>query len=654
MVLSIDLSIAKQIGAKKRIVLLVCTIVLFAAANSSSPPHSKGTVHVMGGDPVKREEVAIESGGKYTTDDYGEFEFDLGGSLKVGKPARFHVNHVNLEIKVDKWIIIKPCDLVNGRTDSLPDPDAEPIAIIVLKKGDSRLKSYSVVECTIETAAARFPSDSGDSSLAPQAASTKAIGGNGSSLDSSGVVAKYLGVPQVVDIARRIDDEKPDSQQRVSPIMDQRLLAEVASELGLTTEEVSSAIGDWAKAVTADYEKGLAAFYSGDYVAASRYISKSIPPQPGKFLKRYVPLARAEYELGHYANAEADLRKVLSVQGDDPLILNDLGLVLDAEGKYSEAESSYKLALALNENSPVTNDLAVATNLSNLGGLYTFLGRYQEAEPFLEGALEIEERYPESLSLAITLNNFGLYCKTLGKYDEAERLYKRALEIDGRVSVPHNPTRATHLNNLAALYDARGNYDKALSLYQEALDIDQAVLPPDHPDIANRLNNLGVLHQHQGDYDGAVPLLTKAIDIDKKSLGEDHPDLSRDLNNLAISYRHEQRYSEAEELFNQALTIDEKTLGPCQFRVGNHLNNLALVYGDEGKYTEAETILKLALSIKKKTVGPDDPDIALTAMDLASVLHQLHRDDEANAYKEQAFEILSKWKKNHNKLPPLK
>jgi hypothetical protein len=42
---------------------------------------------------VAREQVEIEGAGRYKTDEYGEFEFDLAGDLKVGGGARFHVYH---------------------------------------------------------------------------------------------------------------------------------------------------------------------------------------------------------------------------------------------------------------------------------------------------------------------------------------------------------------------------------------------------------------------------------------------------------------------------------------------------------------------------------------------------------------------------------
>ena len=45
------------------------------------------------------------------------------GNLKVGQPAPLHVFHVNPAIKIQQWAVVRPCDLVNGLKDSLPDLD---------------------------------------------------------------------------------------------------------------------------------------------------------------------------------------------------------------------------------------------------------------------------------------------------------------------------------------------------------------------------------------------------------------------------------------------------------------------------------------------------------------------------------------------------
>ena len=69
-------------------------------------------------------------------------------------------------------------------------------------------------------------------------------------------------------------------------------------------------------------------------------------------------------------------------------------------------------------------------SLNNLAGLYESQGRYSEAEPLYRLALEkrravLGEKHPDTLS---SVNNLaGLY-RAQGRYSEAEPLYRLALE----------------------------------------------------------------------------------------------------------------------------------------------------------------------------------------------------------------------------------
>lgn len=48
-----------------------------------------------------------------------------------------------------------------------------------------------------------------------------------------------------------------------------------------------------------------------------------------------------------------------------------------------------------------------------------------------------------------------------GRYEEAEPLYERALEIFEKVLGPEHPYTTIGLNNLALLYHEQGGYEEA-------------------------------------------------------------------------------------------------------------------------------------------------------------------------------------------------
>ena len=318
---------------------IACALALFSNATATSQIKLKGRVYTPGDGPlIAREQVTIEGAGQYMTDDHGEFEFDVAGDLKVGGEARFHVYHVNSAIRVQQWIVIHPCDNENGKTLSLPAVGSKPIPIRVLPKGDPRLisliRDQSILGCIIEEAASKFK----------PIARSRGPGRNSLTDGESSVLAEHVphlplykspitrGSPGFVDVvyhARRREKTSVSSSEgiRNSAVLDQEFLVTKAEELGFTPRELADALDGWAHSVEDSYEKGLAALYEGRYQEASSYISGSIPSQPDKFLNRYMPLARAEHEQGHYARAESYLRKVLAVHANDPLALENLELV---------------------------------------------------------------------------------------------------------------------------------------------------------------------------------------------------------------------------------------------------------------------------------------------------------------------------------------
>ena len=169
-------------------------------------------------------------------------------------------------------------------------------------------------------------------------------------------------------------------------------LTEKANELGFSVEELKSAIAVWTNSVEDPYNKGLGALYDGQYAEASRYITASSLSSSAADVLRYVPLARAEYEQAHYPAAESALRKVIAVHPDDPVVLNNLGEVLNAEAQYGEAELLLKRALSINEKTLGPDHPDVAANLSGLAELYYHQGKYSEAEPLFKRALAINEK----------------------------------------------------------------------------------------------------------------------------------------------------------------------------------------------------------------------------------------------------------------------
>ena len=622
------------------------------AAAAQQVPSFPGKVQKVGGTGLGHVTVRIEGAGSTSTSDSGEFTFPLSGSLKVGYPATFHVTN---------WVVVKPCELKNGRT-YLHDPAAEPIEVLVLPPHDHRLlsavKTGSLIDCIIEEEASKItpkpPTNSG-----PRSSSSRDEHGplqypvHRNEIRSGIEVRPDTSRPHMLKAMYRSapsrDSIAPESPNSTAVEVPDRegFLAEKARELGVSAAELKSAIRIWKRSTGGSYQKGLAALDDGRFEEAVRYISESLS-SPDANVLRNVPLAYAEYQQALYPAAESALKKALAVHPDDPIIVNNLGAVLMAEARYSDAELAARRALAIDEKSLGPNNPRVAIDLNNLAIIYNDQGRNRDAEQLLERALDIDEKAVGSNSpqVATRRSNLAEVYADEGKYDEAEQLLKQTLAIDKITPGPDETAVASDYNNLAALYLKQKKYSEAEPLSQRALDIDEKALGPNHPDVAIDLNNLAVIYREQRKYEQAEPMLKRALAIDENALGSDHPDFAKDIVNLAILYRKENKYSEAERLLNQALAIDEKALGANHPSVASVLNNLGLLCHDQHRYTEAEAFYMRALDIDEKSLEREHPDTAEVEDNLARTLHSLGNDAKAKEYEEQAANIRKSRKKN--------
>ncbi|WP_058553954.1 tetratricopeptide repeat protein [Thiohalocapsa sp. ML1] len=237
--------------------------------------------------------------------------------------------------------------------------------------------------------------------------------------------------------------------------------------------------------------------------------------------------------------------------------LNNLGTLLQATNRLTEAEPLMRRALAIDEASYGAGHPDVATDLNNLGLLLQDTNRLAEAEPLMRRALAIDEASygAEHPTVARDLNNLGLLLKATNRLAEAEPLMRRALAIDEASYGVEHPAVGRDLNNLAQLLQATNRLAEAEPLMRRALAIDEASYRAEHPDVAIHLNNLALLLMATNRLAEAEPLMRRALAIDEASYGAEHPDVARDLNNLAQLLQDTNRLAEAEPLSRRMVLI---------------------------------------------------------------------------------------------------
>ena len=358
------------------------------------------------------------------------------------------------------------------------------------------------------------------------------------------------------------------------------------------------------------------------------------------------------YKEGRYAEATSIAKEALAIREralgpdhpDVAVSLNNLAQLYRAEGRDPEAEPLLKRSLAIREKALAPDHPAVALSLNNLAALYRSQGRDAEAEPLYQRSLAIREKVlgPDSLDVALSLNNLALLYQDQDRYAEAEPLYQRSLAIHEKVLGPDHPDVAVNLNNLAAMYNNQARDAEAEPLYQRSLAIREKVLGPNHPDVAVSLNNLAELYRRQGRYAEAEPLYKRSLAIREKALGPDHASIALNLNNLAALYDDQGRYAEAEPLYKRSLAIREKALGPDHPDVAVSLNNLAVLFVHQRRYAEAEPLHQRSLAIYEKVLGPNHPDVAVGLNNLAALYNDQGRNAEAEPLYRRSLAIREK------------
>jgi len=192
------------------------------------------------------------------------------------------------------------------------------------------------------------------------------------------------------------------------------------------------------------------------------------------------------YQEGHYAEAHRWARTadavLLRMGGHELLhawLLNDLGCVLEQEGRRDEAVLAHQQALALKEKMLGPNHPDIGISESNLAIVLQELGRNEEALVHNDLATKLLRNglgadHPD---LAISFNEGGEILNALGRYEEARVAFKRALASWERQLGADDRNLAYPLTGIGVGYLAEGRASEALVPLERASRIRETQEP---------------------------------------------------------------------------------------------------------------------------------------------------------------------------------
>ena len=196
---------------------------------------------------------------------------------------------------------------------------------------------------------------------------------------------------------------------------------------------------------------------------------------------------------------------------------------------------------------------------NNLGSVLNNQGKWDEAIPHFERALQLEPDYPEAQV------NLGVALVNQGKLDEAIPYFERALQL--------NPYSADAHYNLGDALAAQGKQTEAIQQFERAIQC--------RPDYAEAHYDLGLALGTQGKWDEAVQHYEQALHLkldynDAKYISavalanqkkwdtaielyklvlQNKPDFAEAQNNLGVALATQGKSTEAIQHFQQALTL---------------------------------------------------------------------------------------------------
>jgi tetratricopeptide (TPR) repeat protein len=172
----------------------------------------------------------------------------------------------------------------------------------------------------------------------------------------------------------------------------------------------------------------------------------------------YAHLARVLNRMGHQDEA-APLYEKATQLAKDPATLNLIAESLQAEQQWQNSEPVLKRALELDERNP--------TALYLMGRMLVVFKRYQESEPYLKRASEVSPRAFQPFQL------LGRTYLALDRFEDAEMVYERAAQF----------ASPGDRKQLAGIYGFEGvgdgfmkakNKAGAARAYKRALELDPA------------------------------------------------------------------------------------------------------------------------------------------------------------------------------------
>lgn len=309
----------------------------------------------------------------------------------------------------------------------------------------------------------------------------------------------------------------------------------------------------------------------------------------------------------------------------------DLGIVYESQGRYSEAEHYYELALDYTQKLSMEGHAIIPASYSALARVYERQKSYTKAEELYKHTLVLEARRPGGEQPDTTNTRTALARMLVGqsRLSEGRSLLETSLRVcEKQLGADHLET-AGRLQELADVCVMQGDVGYADQLYSRALKIRKAALGSDDEQTLNTLNRLAWVYFKERKYAEAERLFKRFAASAKRTFGAKHIRTAQRTQDLALLYMRWGNLDKAERLFKEAIQIQEaaEDSEPAEFAEAFH--NLGTIYAETNRYADAQRAYRQAINLRDQALGADDEQTIASVSELVGICRKLEQYTEA-------------------------
>ncbi len=303
----------------------------------------------------------------------------------------------------------------------------------------------------------------------------------------------------------------------------------------------------------------------------------------------------------------------------------------EEEGQNITASDLLHRAGARVEQRFVGRPLIAASIHHTLGGAYSTLGSFDDADRHLQRAIELR-RGASGANAPDTVRSEIAAASLLARrqrMEEADAALTRVIQRARLILASNDPALLTALNDLGSLRETEDRPDEAISLLQEALSGRIQTLGPRDPQVLMTMSNLAMAYERKGDTERALQMQIDALRVADAIEPQPRMTLIGLNNNVGATYQDLNRDEEAEPYLERAEELAREWLGEEHPDALTIRANLAGLKAELGDPAGAMKLLDEVIAVRTRTLGPTAWDTLTARYAYWNAMHKATRFGEA-------------------------